>query len=138
MKKRVLFFLVGGSLLGGCMPSYYINQSISKYEAVESQIQLGDPKTKVLAILEPTQKELQSSWRKKPEKYIKERVLVEIYYARSALQSDGLTTDDEFTPYVFNDGKLVAIGWTAIGGAKSQGQTTPTTNVNVQQHTIIY
>jgi hypothetical protein len=139
MRNCMPVLLAGFLGLAGCAtPDEFIDKAISRYEAVESQIQLGDPKDKVLSIIEPTQRELESSWRKKPEKYIKEGVLVEIYYARSARQADGLTTDDEFTPYVFNDGKLVDIGWTAIGGAKSQGQTTPTTNVNVQQHTIIY
>ena len=56
--------------------------------------------------------------------------LVEIYFFRSAWQSDGLTTDDEFTPYVFKDGKLVAIGWTSIGGIKSQGQASPARNTS--------
>jgi len=62
--------------------------------------------------------------------YKKEGVLVEILYFRSGWQSDGLTTDDEFTPYLFNDGKLVAVGWAVLGGAKSHGQTTPQTNIH--------
>jgi len=138
MIKFGLIILFGAFVLSGCMPAYYIDQSIAKYEDVEGQIQLGDSKEKVLEILEPTQKKLRSTWRKRLEKYIKEGVLVEIYYVRTGRQADGLTTDDEFTPYIFNDHKLVAIGWTAIGAPKSYGQTTPTTNVNVQQHTIIY
>jgi hypothetical protein len=125
-------------LLTACSPAYYINRTVSDYEAVADRVQLGDPKEKVIALLEPTQKDLDSSWRKKPEKYTKNDVLVEIYFARSGLQEDGLTTDDEFTPYVFNNGKLVAIGWTAIGGARSQGQARSNTTVNVQQQTIVY
>jgi len=62
--------------------------------------------------------------------------LIEIYFMRSGRQPDGLRTDDEFTPYVFNDGKLVGVGWQVLGGAKSQGQTSPVTNV--QQNVIIY
>jgi hypothetical protein len=46
---------------------------------------------------------------KQPDRYVKDGVNVEIIYFRSGWQSDGLTTDDEFTPYLFNDGKLVAI-----------------------------
>jgi hypothetical protein len=46
----------------------------------------------------------------------------------------GFVTDDEFTPYIFNDGKLVAVGWQTLGGIKSQGQArsnnTNTTIVN--------
>jgi len=56
-------------------------------------------------------------------------VLVEIYFMRSGWQPDGLTTDDEFTPYIFHDGKLVGIGWSMIGGSKSQGQAQPIQSV---------
>ena len=64
--------------------------------------------------------------------------MVDIYYFRTLRQPDGLTTDDEFTPYVLNNDVLVAIGWTSIGGANSQGQTVPQTNVQVHQSTIVY
>jgi hypothetical protein len=124
--------------LSGCFPAMVIKDTITKYESVESQIELGDSKQKVLSILNPTQKGLQSDWKKRPEKYIKKGILVEIFYFRTGLQSDGLTTDDEFTPYVFNNGNLVAVGWTFIGGAKSQGQTIPQTNVTVRHSTIVY
>lgn len=135
MKKIFIptFFILS---LSGCIMA--IQDSITKYESVESKIELGYSKSKVLSILNPTQKDLQSNYKKRPEKYIKKEILVEIFYFRTGLQLDGLTTDDEFTPYVFNNGKLVAIGWTAIGGTKSQGQAVPRTNVIVQHSTIIY
>ncbi len=139
MKQYMLVIVLGLTLLSGCGPAYYIKKSINDYEKVESRINLGDSKEQVLTILDPTQRYLKDkSWRKKPDRYTKEGVLVEVYYYRSGLQSDGLTTDDEFTPYIFNDGKLVGIGWAMIGGPKTQGQTTPTTNINIQQRTIVY
>jgi len=113
-------FLADNKVIGQMI----IKDKITKYESVESQIELGDSKQKVLSILNPTKKDLQSDWKKKPEKYIKKSILVEIFYFRTGLQSDGLTTDDEFTPYVFNNGNLVAVGWTFIDGAKSQGNYT--------------
>lgn len=66
---------------------------------------------------------------KQPNMYKKKGVLVEILYFRSGWQSDDLTTDDEFTPYLFNNGELVAVGWAILGGVKSQGQVTLETNV---------
>jgi len=51
---------------------------------------------------------------------------------RSARQPDGLTTDDEFTPYIFNDERLVRIGWQVLGGPKALGQATSDTYI---QHT---
>jgi uncharacterized protein DUF3192 len=131
---RILFFcfIITFALGASCQ----IDGAINDYEIVRDKVALGDSKNKVLSILSPTQKGLSSKMRKPPESYLKEDTLVEIFYFRSGRQPDGLTTDDEFTPYVFNNGKLVGIGWTVIGGAKSQGQTTPRTNV--QQNVIVY
>jgi aryl-phospho-beta-D-glucosidase BglC (GH1 family) len=80
--------------LSGCFltDNKVIKDTITKYESVESQIELGDSKQKVLSILNPTQKGLQSDWKKRPEKYIKKSILVEIFYFRTGLQSDGLNT----------------------------------------------
>ena len=63
--------------------------------------------------------DLPKSARKNSDKYLKDGVKVEIYNMRSARQPDGLTTDDEFAPYIFNDGGLVGIGWQMLGGPKS-------------------
>ena len=130
----IIVILLG---LMGCA-AHRIKESIIRYQGVANEIQIGDSKNKVLSILEPTQRRLRWAWRKMPEKYMKNGVLVEIYFFRTALHPDGLTTDDEFTPYIFNDGLLVAIGWTAIGGPKTQGQVIPQTNVNVHQKIVVY
>lgn len=118
-----------------------IGTSIDKYTAVADRVQLGDSRNKVLNILNPTQEGLRQQYRKNPDKYIKNNVIVEIYYFRTGLQRDGLTTDDEFTPYLFNDGKLVAIGWHVLGGPKTVGkviQPAPVTNVKQTTTTIIH
>ncbi len=115
-----------------------IDSAISKYEAVGDQIELGDSKESVLPILQATQEGLPRSARKNPEKYIKADVKVEIYYARSARQPDRLTTDDEFVPYLFNNGKLVGIGWQVLGGPKTQGQATSSTYITNQNTTTVY
>ena len=128
MKKMATAFLIV-VLLSGCV-GMQIDSAISEYEAVAGQVELGDSKDKVLAILEPSQEGVPKRARKSPEKYIKEGVRVEIYYMRSARQADGLTTDDEFVPYLFNDGKLVGIGWQVLGGPKTQGQATSDTYIS--------
>ena len=114
--------------LTGC-----VDEAIRQYDAVAYQVQLGDSKEKVLSLLVPTQEPLSSKEKKRSEQYIEGGTKVEIYYFRTRRQPDGLITDDEFTPYVFRDGILKAIGWTTLGGPKTQGQATPKTNVNVQQ-----
>lgn len=129
--KKIISLLVVTFLVTGCVPSLQISDAIKQYDAIAEQVQLGQSKEYALSVLLPTQESLPAKLKKRPEQYIKDGVKVEIYYIRSLHQSDGLTTDDEFIPYVFNDGKLVAIGWSTLGGPKTQGQTTPRTNVTV-------
>ena len=114
---------------------FQIDSVIQKHDDVSASIQLGDPKEYVLALLEPIQASLHSSTRKRADQYTKDGVVVYIYYARSGRQPDDLTTDDEFTPYVFNIDILVAIGWAALGGPKTQGQAT--SDIYVQQSTTV-
>jgi hypothetical protein len=133
--KKIIGIILAVVLFSGCVAGK-IDSAIKSYENVAEQVNLGDNKDSVLAILIPTQARLTSKLKKPPEKYIKNNVLVEIYFMRSGRQPDGLTTDDEFTPYTFNDGKLVGIGWQVLGGPSSQGQTQPTTNV--QQTVIVH
>lgn len=118
-----MHYLLALLLLSGCV-TYQIDSAIDDYQAVADQIHLGDEKEKVLTILKPIQDRLGAKERKAPESYLKDGATVEIYFARSGRQPDGLTTDDEFTPYVFTNGKLTAIGWTTLGGPRSVGQAT--------------
>jgi hypothetical protein len=123
----------------GCLPlSMQIDNGIKEYESVADQIELGETKEKVLSLLLPSQEGIPKKNKRRPEKYLKKNVKVEIYYMRSARQPDGLTTDDEFVPYLFNDSKLVGIGWQVLGGPKTQGQTTTNVNVSNENTTIIY
>lgn len=130
------FILILTLILAGCASPF--QQTVNEYVSAAQNIDLGMDKQEVISILSPSQKRLRNTEKKHPDHYIKDGVNVEIIYFRSGWQSDGLTTDDEFTPYLFNNGKLVAIGWATLGGAKSQGQATPTTNINVSNKTIIY
>lgn len=121
---RTYLLLFAVLLLAACA-NLHISQAINSYNEVADQIQLGDSKENVLAILLPTQQAVAASDRKKPEQYRKDGVLTEIYYMRIANYMDGLVTDDEFMPYIFNDGVLVGIGWQMLGGPKTQGQVSP-------------
>jgi len=128
---RWIVLPVLAAALAACATMNAVDRAIADFDAAARQVQLGDSKDKVLAILEPTQSGLASSQRKRPEEYDKDKVHVEVYYFRSSQQPDGITTDDEFTPYVFHDGKLVAIGWTTLGGPKTQAQPVPRPDVDV-------
>jgi len=112
-----------------------IDNAISDFRTQAERVKLGDHKEKVLSILLPTQNGLPVRAAKSHESFMEGNSITEIYFFRSGRQPDGLTTDDEFTPYVFKDGVLKAIGWTTLGGAKTVGQVVPkppTTNVTVQ------
>lgn len=112
---RVYIFIVLALLITGCLT---INKSVQRYMDVYEQIKLGDTKEKVLNLLEPIQKELHISQRKASERFSHDGYIYDIYYARSAWVPDNSTTDDEFTPYIFKDGILIAIGWDFLGGPK--------------------
>lgn len=109
-------------VLSGCSSMNSINKAINNYQQVASQVKLGQSKDDVLALLLPTQANLSPRQSKPFEQFREGEVLKEIYFFRTRSFSDGLVTDDEFTPYVFEDGVLTAIGWTAIGGPKTQAQ----------------
>lgn len=118
--------LAGGLLivvLSGC--ALQLAKSAMDHETVRNQVQLGDSQERVLALLEPIERDIPPMYKRAPDEFLigKDRVLV--YYARSALHQDGLVTDDEFTPYVFRNGVLVAKGWAALGGPRSHAAPMP-------------
>ncbi|HZT07813.1 MAG TPA: hypothetical protein VFC51_12335, partial [Chloroflexota bacterium] len=77
-------------------------------------------------ILGPSQAGLSADLKRPPEKFVNtEGKPVEIYYFRSGWVADGRLTDDELTPYVFIEDKLVAVGWTGIGGPQTHGEVPP-------------
>ncbi|MCS5588236.1 MAG: DUF3192 domain-containing protein [Porticoccaceae bacterium] len=104
-------------------------QVVDAYVQVAGQVSLGMDKAQVKQILSPSQQGLEHRQLKQPDQYKEGQMLVKILYFRSGWQPDGITTDDEFTPYVFNDDVLVAIGWATLDGPKTQGQARPRQNI---------
>ena len=134
MKVKILIIVISTFVLscGLHVNLKVLRTSIAEHKKVSNQIELGDTKEKVLSILEPIQEPLKPYpyFIKPPEKYIKDNLLVEIFYMHAdGVAEGGPKTDDRFIPYVFNDGKLVGIGWAILGGPKSTTQPTPTTTV---------
>lgn len=133
--KRAVFLVILSLCLGGC-ETIGLSTAIRRYYEVAPQVKLGDRKEEALGLLLPTQQELTAWEKKSPEFYKQGNDLIEIYYFRTGWQADGLVTDDEFVPYVFTNGELTAIGWTALGGPKTFGQVVqpaPVTNIEVNQ-----
>jgi hypothetical protein len=124
LKKLGLIFLVLSFI--GCNP--YLS-TVDEYMLASPKVSLGMSKSEVIEILQASQKRLSNTEIKQPDIYKEDGVIIEILYFRSGWQDDGLTTDDEFTPYVFNDDKLVAKGWAILGGPRTQGQAVPQTTI---------
>jgi hypothetical protein len=132
----IVIMVINVLMVSGCMETFYtpgnrIKIAIKKHHTVESLINLGDSKQNVLRILQPTQEILTPDLSKVPDRYTKQGVLVDIRYMRSGWYPDGLKTDDEFTPYVFNDNKLVGVGWRVLGVGSLINQASPTTIVDM-------
>ena len=125
-------------LLSACASNQSISTAILAYEAQAGNVQLGQSKAEVLAMLSPTQASMPSRFGKPYEAYIEDDKLKEVYFFRSRSFADGLVTDDEFIPYVFADGVLIAIGWTAIGGPKTQAQQRESDLHIYRSHRIFY
>ena len=127
-------------LLFGCA-AVEIDSAASAHSKAAQSVQLGDSKAQVLALLLPTQANVPAKYTKEPDRFMTHGKKTEIYYMRSSRQPDGLTTDDEFTPYVFRDDVLVGVGWAALGGPKTQGQVVqpaPVTNIKIEQNVDHY
>ena len=132
--RIILLLTVFAISLSGCEG---VSSSIRKYYAVADQVQLGDSKEKVFEILMPTQERLPFDEMKPADSYMEGKDFMEIHYFRSGRQPDNLTTDDEFTPYIFKNGVLIAIGWKTLGGPKSFGKVVPPANITNIEHTTI-
>ena len=97
-----------------------IDSAITQYHDKSARVKIGDSKDTVLKTLMPTQESLPASARRAPEAFKDGEDVTEIYFFRTGWTRDGRTTDDEFTPYVFKNGILQAVGWTTLGGPKTQ------------------
>lgn len=73
---------------------------------------MGEPEHQVLAKL-PDQAALGGRGKER-EALVANGQLIEVYYFRSGNIPDGRITNEEFTPYVFIDGTLMAVGWMAL------------------------
>lgn len=130
---RVLSLGLVAAQLGGCAleeasqkyTASRIDEAIARYRAEAAKVKIGDPKDRVLALLQPTQFELESNEIKGPQAFpaqtaTGEDSLIEVHFFRSARHTDeapkanGQPLDDNFTPYIFTDDVLTGIGWNTL------------------------
>ena len=132
----IVALVVATHLFTGCGPSIQRRYStaIGHHARLSKQIEIGDSKEQVLRLLEPAQQNLPSGGLRPPDRFVDGETLVEIYYFRSGFVSDGVVTDDEFTPYVFKNGRLASTGWAALGGPKTRAQRPLQIEADVDVH----
>jgi hypothetical protein len=130
---RLLSFGLVAAHFGGCAleeasqkyTASRIDEAIARYRSEAAKVKVGDPKDKVLALLQPTQFELESNEIKGPQVFPTQTAsgddsLIEVHFFRSARHMDeapdrnGRPLDDDFTPYIFTDDVLTGIGWTTL------------------------
>lgn len=106
-----------------------IDEAIARYRAESAKVKLGDARDRVLALLEPTQFELESNEIKPPVAMEGEigssgNHVVVVHFFRSARHAEeapdarGVPPDDDFTPYIFTDDVLTGVGWPSLYSLK--------------------
>jgi hypothetical protein len=128
----VIGLLVATATSIGCVSGdSQIQRTVDEYVAAAPKVSLGMTKAEVVELLKPSQSRLRNTDVRQPDMFTKAGALVEILYFRSGWQdNENFTTDDEFTPYLFKDGKLASVGWVTLGGPKSQAQALSQKNEN--------
>jgi len=107
------------SVLAGCASSGDSSQAIDIHQLNKSKIKLGISESEFVAILGEA---VTSSTKKSIQKPMKNsQDNSKIYFVAIQDIPDRNITDDEFIPYVFFNGSLIASGWKSIGGVKSVG-----------------
>jgi outer membrane murein-binding lipoprotein Lpp len=131
-----LFFIVLIAALAGCSANQKIDDTVTAFDNAESKVHMGDLTSDVLAILEPTQIDAHAKkWETKHDSFNNNGTTIDIYYFRSSAPNNGLTAEDEYTPYVFKDGRLAGIGWGMIREQEVNGYEVPTFNAKGKENT---
>ena len=111
MKKLFAGFIMLLALTG-CYAGMELDENISKFHrTVLPTIQLGDSKQSVMQKLTPLHQPFYQSELRPATQFRKSGNNYYVHYQRSAWISDGRITDDEFTPFIFANDRLIEIGW---------------------------
>ena len=87
-----------------------------------NDVYIGMSQYEFIQVMTPVTAKTQSQSMRSPKRYSKNGNQYEVRYMRSGWLSDGRSTDDEYTPYLFQNGTLIASGWDAVGGMKFTAQ----------------
>jgi hypothetical protein len=132
----MLFFLTACSL--NPRPA-----AIDYHEKTAPYVQIGMAEESFLKLMEPAlDASNQGKYGRKPDRYSIGSDMYVVHFMRASMVDDGVVTDDEFQPYTFENGRLIAVGWNYLGGPKFTSQdlekrraSAPKTEVKVQSNT---
>ena len=110
----------------------------SSYEEGQKKVYIGMERRKFDRAMAENVSKTKRKHRRSSEAYQRNGMTYDIVYIRSGFVLDDATTDDEYTPYLFQDGTLVGYGWAAVGGKKTDSAhiaraKAGATNVQVKQ-----
>ena len=113
---RVLTPIAFGLFLTSCVSN---SSAPRAFEDAVTNVYIGMSKTEFESVMREVNEKTKRRLKRRSEAYKRNGSLYEISYIRSGWVSDGASTDDEYTPYLFQDGTLIGYGWTAVGGKKT-------------------
>lgn len=99
----------------GCVTQY---AALNEYAKVQNQFVMGMSRNDFYTLAAPVIQNTTSDARRDSQFYVDEGRKFEIVYLRSGWISDGASTDDEYTPFIFVDDVPVAKGWKTLGGMR--------------------
>lgn len=141
---RFILFSVITYFLIGCATST-VDKAIDYHAKAAPYVKMGMSEQSFLSLMEPAiAPTLKNKEERQPRRFSKGEKMYVVHFIRVARVPDEFYTDDEYRPYIFADGKLVAVGWRHLGGEKFTSQdlkqraaSANKTNVNVRQSTTV-
>ena len=121
MKPRltaVLAMSMSLLVLSGCGT---VNRSAvrSSFEEGQQAVYIGMDRSEFDRAMAKNVNKTKRRHRRSSEAYQRNGLVYEIVYLRSNFYLDDAATDDEYTPYLFQDKTLIGYGWAAVGGKKT-------------------
>ena len=89
------------------------------YDDAVQNVYVGMDKREFAIVMREVNDKTRRKHRRRPEAYQRNGMLYEVVYVRSSNVKDDANTDDEYTPYLFQDKTLIGYGWAAVGGKKT-------------------
>ena len=153
MRIKFLAIALFAGLLGGCGGNEVqpAQDAADYYQAHKNEVRLGMSEKQFAQFIAPAEAFYKPDYcYRAPDRYTRNNQMIDVWYVISRIidvSGRSECYDDEYTPYIFVDGKLAAIGWEPLGGPKRTSQdvakeqaaiseakaSAPTTQVRVRQ-----